>query len=50
MAYTPPGRGLRTPPRPATEYQRLLFEESHRDEPTEEEDDNNNQEDQDEPF
>jgi transposase len=27
-----------TPPRPATDYQHLLFEESHHDEPTEEED------------
>jgi len=38
-----------TPPRPATEYQRLLFEESNNDEPTEEKDDPE-AEDQDEPL
>jgi hypothetical protein len=38
-----------TPPRSATEYQHLLFEESHHDDPTEEKDDTS-PEDQDEPF
>jgi hypothetical protein len=38
-----------TPPRPATEYQHLLFEESNPDDPAEEKDDTQ-PEDQDEPF
>ena len=38
-----------TPPRPATEYQHLLFEESNPDDPSEEKDDTK-PEDQDEPF
>jgi hypothetical protein len=38
-----------TPPRPATEYQHLLFEESNPDDPIEEKDDTE-PEDQDEPF
>ena len=38
-----------TPPRPATEYQNLLFEEPDHDDPTEEKDDTD-PEDQDEPF